>query len=58
MSKNYEQAKPDPVREISAEARDEQIRLWAALGVAAMLARVRRVCITEYQWKIDDLRSG
>lgn len=55
MPKNYEPAKP--VREISAEARDEQIRLWAALGVAAMLARVRSVCITEYQWKIDALRA-
>jgi hypothetical protein len=31
---------------------------WAAAGVAAMLARVRSVCITEYQWLIEDLRSG
>lgn len=55
MSKSYDQAKP--VREISAEAQATQIRLWAALGVAAMLARVRSVCITEYQWKIDVLRA-
>lgn len=55
MSKNYEQAKP--VRETSQAARDEEICLWAALSVAAMLSRVRGVCITEYQWKIDELRS-
>lgn len=46
-----------PVREIPA-AVPEEIRLWASLGVAAMLARVRSVCITEYGWMIDELREG
>ncbi|WP_157979479.1 hypothetical protein [Rhodoferax ferrireducens] len=54
MSKNYEQAKvvelPVPVL--------APLHEWAAAGVAAMLVRVRLVCITEYQWKIDELRAG
>lgn len=47
-----------PVREITVAAVPEEIRLWASLGVAAMLERVRNVCITELQWMIDELREG
>lgn len=43
---------------LAARQERAQIEAWAAVGVAAMLARVRSVCITEYQWKIDELRRG
>lgn len=35
---------------------NEQIEAWAKQAVAAMLEKVRTVCITEYQWLIDELR--
>ena len=35
----------------------EQIDEWARQAVAAMLMRVRKVCIIEYQWLIDELRQ-
>lgn len=54
MSKSYEQAKP--VCKVAPKL--SPVHEWAAEGVAAMLARVRAVCITEYQWMIDELRRG
>jgi hypothetical protein len=50
--------KPESVREITLQDREKEIHSWASAGVAAMLVRVRSVCITEYQWKIDALRRG
>lgn len=29
--------------------------VWAAIAIAAMLVRVKSVCITEYQWMIEEL---
>jgi len=50
-----EEAKP--VRETSAQDSEKEISAWAKAGVAAMLVRVRSVCITELQWQIDALRA-
>ena len=36
---------------------NEQIEIWATQAVAAMLVRIRGVCISEYQWLIDELRT-
>lgn len=57
MPKNYEQEELKRAF-LSQLAREEQIRLWAALEVQAMLIRVRNVCITELQWQIDALRES
>lgn len=46
-----------PVRETGAQDRENEISAWATAGVAAMLGRVRAVCITELQWQIDELRA-
>lgn len=35
--------------------RENMIDEWAAASVSLMLARVKSVCITEYQWMIEDL---
>lgn len=32
-----------------------EIDAWADKAISAMLARVYKVCITEYQWLIDEL---
>lgn len=45
------QSKEDPVPEVPVLPIEE----WACAGVAAMLQRVRSVCITEYQWMIEEL---
>lgn len=50
----FEKPEPSPVQETPEVSIDE----WAAAGVAAMLARVRSVCITEYEWIIDELRGA
>ena len=42
---------------LAARLEREQIEAWALVEVAAMLVRVRSVCITEYQWLIDELRA-
>lgn len=52
---NSRNATKQPVCEVAAKL--PPVNEWAAAGVAAMLARVRSVCITEYQWKIDVLRA-
>lgn len=33
------------------------VHAWATEALAAMLARVKSVCITEYGWMIDELRK-
>lgn len=43
---------------VSQLKHDELQREWAAREVAAMLKRVKSVCITEYQWWIDALRGS
>ncbi len=35
-----------------------RIEAWATAGVAAMLARVRNVCIIEYGWMIEELQKA
>jgi len=42
---------------LAARLEREQIEAWAAAGVAAMLARVRTVCIFEYRLLIDELKA-
>lgn len=37
------------------EQRAAAIEAWAVIEVAAMLARVKRVCIMELQWQIEAL---
>jgi hypothetical protein len=37
---------------------NEQIDVWADQAIAAMLGRIRAVCITEYRWMIRELRRG
>ena len=37
------------------DARMQEADAWATEALAAMLERVRAVCITEYQWLIDEL---
>jgi len=37
---------------------NEQIEAWADKAVAAMLERIKAVCITEYRWMIRELRRG
>ena len=43
-------------REAARMAQKLQMDQWATEAIAAMLGRVRKVCITEYQWLIDELR--
>lgn len=37
---------------------NEQIEVWADKAVAAMLERIRAVCIAEYLWLIESLEIG
>lgn len=37
---------------------NEQIEAWADKAVAAMLERIRSVCIAEYLWLIEELRDA
>ena len=40
------------------DARTQEADAWATEALAAMLGRVRAVCITEYQWLIDELQKA
>jgi len=51
----FEKPEPSPVQETPPEVSIDE---WAAAGVAAMLRRVKSVCITEYTWLIDELRGA
>lgn len=31
---------------------------WAKEAVAAMLVRIKKVCVMEWQWRIEDLQKG
>lgn len=42
---------------LAARIEREQIEVWALAGVAAMLERVRSVCIFEYNLLIDELKK-
>ena len=35
----------------------QDVHAWATEALAAMLERVKSVCITEYGWMIDELRK-
>lgn len=36
---------------------EEQVNAWAQAAVAAMLARVKKVCVMEYGWLIEELQK-
>lgn len=38
-----------------AEREYEDVESWASASISSMLSRVKVVCITEYQWMIDEL---